>query len=119
MLSDDPTFLLPDEITTPPALEPTAECLARARNETDLARLEFLINLTLDLSDDVLTFVMRLRDFLQSFLATDLLGCGLRRSVLPIRDVQFDLSIENTTSGTYSLLRFFIVPATASLFDLL
>ncbi|GAX20125.1 F-type H+-transporting ATPase subunit alpha [Fistulifera solaris] len=102
MLSDSPTILLPDEITSPPALEPTtvSECLARARNETDLARLAFLINLTLDLSDDVLTFVMRLRDFLQTFLATALLGCGLRRPVLPIRDVQFDLSIKNTTSDT-------------------
>jgi hypothetical protein len=103
MLSDAPSILLPDEISSPPALEPTAvsECLARARNETDLARLGFLVNLTLDLSDDILAFVMRLSDFLQTFLAPDLLGCGLRRSVLPIRDVQFDLSIENTTLGTY------------------
>lgn len=108
-ISPSPVTLTPDEFPSSDfpssALEPTtvSECLARARNTTDLPRLNFLVTMTVKLSDTVVPFLFRLREFLQTFVATDMLNCGLRRHVddmSPIRDVQFDLSVYNSTLGT-------------------
>lgn len=106
---DDPTtspapfILTPDEFHSS-ALEPTAiaECLAQASEQTGLPVLGFLVTLPLILSDSVVAFLVRLRKFLQTFIATDMLGCGLSRraDTRMIRNVQLDVSVYNATFGT-------------------
>lgn len=112
-----PELLTPDEVSPSPvpssASPPTAvaECLDRARNDTDLARLDFLVTMRVPLADSVVTFLFRLREFLQTMFVADMLECGIRgvddRS--PIRDVQFDLSVNNNaTFGKWCAIRFFL-----------
>lgn len=102
---DSPT-LIDESNTDDLSLEPTdaSDCwaIARGRGETNLPFLRLEAKLTLLIADLILAVLSRLNEYLDTFLATDLAGCALqqRRSRSQIRNVRFDVSLAETTSGT-------------------
>lgn len=107
---DSPTMennstMTPPNLDENPSFIPT-ECwnIARGQGALNFPFVRFQAKLTVLLSDTIRIVLLRLRDLLEMYVATDLLDCtALTQRLDTIRNVRLGTSVNETTTGMFFL----------------